>query len=82
MGAILGLPDVDPADAAIGRRLKRWRDRRGVGIEALAARLHLTAGALRRAEAGRAHLDSVQIAAATSALHLPLWALSSDTPAY
>ena len=36
----------------------------------------------RLAEAGRAHLTTAQIGAATSALHLPLWALVSDTRAY
>ena len=42
----------------------------------------LNAEDVRRAEAGRGHLDSVQIAAATACLHLPVWALVSDRRAY
>ena len=35
-----------------------------------------------RAEAGRGHLTSSQLGAATHALRLPLWALVSDVRAY
>lgn len=48
----------------------------------LAAALDLTPEALRRIEAGREHLDSAGIDAATRALRLPVWALVSDTPGY
>jgi len=48
----------------------------------LAAALNLTPEALRRVEAGRQHLDSAGIEAATRALRLPVWALVSDAPAY
>ena len=82
MGSVLGFPAVDPTDAAIGKRLKRWRVERHVEIEALATAMHLDPGVLRRVEAGREHLTSSQIGAATTALHLPLWALVSDVPAY
>ena len=82
MGSVLGFPGVDPLDAAVGARLKRWRETRGMAIEEVAAALHITEEEARRAEAGRAHLTTVQIGAATSALHLPLWALVSDTRAY
>ena len=69
MGSVLGFPGIDPGDAAVGARLKRWREQRGVDVDAVA-------------EAGRAHLTSLQIAAATNRLRLPMWALVSDTPAY
>lgn len=82
MGEVLGFPGVDPADAAIGARLRRWREQRGLSVEELARLLDLSPEEERRAEAGRSHLDSVQIGAATRALHLPLWALLSDRPAY
>ena len=82
MGSVLGFPGVDPADAAIGARLKRWRDQRGVMSEMLARDLGVTPEALRRMEAGREHLSMLQVDAATRALHLPVWALVSDTRAY
>lgn len=82
MGSVLGFPGVDPLDAAVGARLKRWREDRGLSIEDVAALIHIPVEDARRAEAGRAHLTSAQIGAATSALHLPLWALVSDTRAY
>lgn len=82
MGSVHGFPGVDPVDAAVGARLRRWRDERGVEAETLAAALKLSPEALRRAEAGRAHLDSLQLAMATRHLRLPVWALVSDTPGY
>lgn len=82
MGSILGFPGADPADAAVGARLRRWRDRRGVDLEAMAEALGLAPEEMRRIEAGRAHLDSVQLAVATRHLRLPVWALVSDTRAY
>ncbi|MFZ4166569.1 helix-turn-helix domain-containing protein [Brevundimonas sp. NPDC058933] len=82
MGSVLGFPGIDPTDALIGARIRRWRDQRGVTPADLAAALHLTPEALRRVEAGREHLDSAGIDAATRALHLPVWALVSDTRGY
>ena len=82
MGSVLGFPGVDPDDAAVGHRLKSWRERRGVSIEDLATALELSPELTRRAEAGRAHLDSCQLNAATMRLSLPVWALVSDRPAY
>ncbi len=82
MGSVLGFPGIDPADAVIGARLKRWREDRGVDIETIAAALKITPEQERRAEAGRAHLTSLQLAAATHRLRLPMWALVSDSPAY
>ncbi|MBO9500218.1 helix-turn-helix domain-containing protein [Brevundimonas sp. A19_0] len=82
MGSVLPFPGTDPADAAIGRRLKHWRGQRGVDVDSLAGALKLTPEALRRLEAGHARMDSMLIAAATRHLHLPVWALVSDTRAY
>jgi len=82
MGSVLGFPGIDTQDAAIGARLKRWREQRGFSVEELAARIDMTPEGERLAEAGRAHLTSLHIEAATRALHLPLWALQSDRPAY
>jgi transcriptional regulator with XRE-family HTH domain len=82
MGSVLGFPGIDPADAAIGARLKRWREERGMDIETVAAALKITPEEERRAEAGRAHLTALQLAAATHQLRLPVWALVSDTRAY
>lgn len=52
------------------------------GIDPMDAALDLTPEALRRVEAGREHLDSASLDAATRALRLPVWALVSDTPGY
>lgn len=82
MGEVLGFPSSDPIDAMIGARLHRWRTERHVDLETLARAVALSPEEVRRIEAGRQHLTSVQLAAATSCLHLPLWALVSDTPAY
>lgn len=82
MGSVLGFPGVDPSDAAVGARLRRWREERGLSLEDLAAAANASTEDLRRAEAGRGHLDSAAIGAVTAALRLPLWALVSDTRAY
>lgn len=82
MGTVLGFPGVDPSDAAVGARLKRWREQRGWSVEDMARLLDMTPEEERRAEAGRAHLDSLKIGAATTALRLPIWALVSDTRAW
>ena len=82
MGSVLGFPGIDPLDAAIGARLKHWREQRGIDVDAVAEALRITPEHERRAEAGRAHLTTLQIAAATNHLRLPMWALVSDRPAY
>ena len=82
MGQLLGFPGVDPADAAVGARLRRWRETRGMTVEELAPLMDLSPEDERRAEAGRVHLDSLRIGAATQALRLPIWALVSDSRAY
>lgn len=82
MGSVLPFPASNPGDAAVGARLKRWREARGMSVEDLAGRLGLSPEGARLAEAGRVHLDSLQIGAAIRALHLPIWALQSDSRAY
>ena len=82
MGSVLGFPGINPHDAAIGARLRRWREQRGVDVDDVALALRITPEDERRAEAGRAHLTTLQIAAATNRLRLPVWALVSDNPAY
>jgi len=82
MGVVLEFPEAEPRFQSAGRRLKRWREERGFEVETLAAAIHASPDVIRRVEAGRSRLDSDQLAAATQALHLPLWALVSDTPAY
>jgi len=82
MGSVLGFPGVDPADAAVGARLRRWREMRGMALDELAAAIQTSPEDIRRAEVGRARLTTAQIGAATSVLHLPLWALVSDERAY
>lgn len=82
MGSVHGFPAVDAADAALGARLRHWREKRGLSVEDLARLMDLTPQEQRRIEAGRAHLDSLRVGTAISALHLPLWALTSDTRAY
>lgn len=77
MGSVLGFPGIDPIDAVIGARLRRWRDQRSVTSSDLAVVLNLTPEGLRRVEAGRKHLNTAQIDAATLALRLPGWALAT-----
>ena len=82
MGSVLAFPGTNPVDVAVGRRLKRWRGQRGCDVDALAGALKLTPEGVRLLESGRAHMNSTQMAVATRHLHLPVWALVSDTPAY
>jgi transcriptional regulator with XRE-family HTH domain len=82
MGSVLPFPGSDPADVAIGRRLKHWRDQRGCDVDALAGALKLTPEGVRLLESGRARMNATQIAVASRHLHLPVWALVSDTRAY
>ena len=82
MGEVLGFPSVDPTDVRIGARLRRWRTERQIDLNALAEAIAASPEDVRRIEAGRQHLTTGQLAAATACLHLPLWALVSDTPAY
>ena len=82
MGAVYRLPGANPADAAVGARLRHWRERRGLGLAAMAQVLGLSPEEMRRIEAGRARLDSATLGAATRVLGLPLWALQADRPTH
>ncbi|CAN5289491.1 hypothetical protein BH10PSE2_BH10PSE2_28390 [soil metagenome] len=82
MGDVLGFPSIDPDDVRVGARLHRWRTERAVDLDVLADAMDSTPEHVRLIEAGRRRLTSAQLAAATTCLHLPLWALVSDTPAY
>ncbi len=82
MGRLLEFRRPDPVDVAIGARLKHWREERGMDLHEVASALRMTAEDVRRAEAGRTHLDSCRIGEATRCLRLPVWALVSDTRAY
>ena len=50
MGSVLGFPGVDPLDAAVGARLKRWREARGMAVEDVAAALRMPVEQARRAQ--------------------------------
>lgn len=82
MGSLLEFRRADPIDVAIGARLKHWREARGIDRHTVASALCISDDEVRRAEAGHAHLDSLQIGKATRCLRLPVWALVSDTRAY
>jgi transcriptional regulator with XRE-family HTH domain len=69
---ILEFPKADPADRAVGGRVKALREARGVSRERLAARMGLDPELLGRAEMGRAHLSSSQLYAVTLELHVPM----------
>ena len=69
---VLAFPTVDPEAAALGARLRRLREARGLERESLAARLDLSDDDLGRAERGRLRLTAGQLYAATLALHLPM----------
>ena len=82
MGSVLGFPGVDPSDAAVGARLRRWREQRGMSVDDLAPLLHLSAEETRRAQLRGRQVAATGLGAATHALRLPLWALASDVRAY
>ena len=42
MGSVLDFPAIDPHDAVVGARIRRWRDQRGVPFDDLAATLDLS----------------------------------------
>ena len=81
-GVVLRFPGFEPENAALGARLKRWREQRRVSIEDLARMAKMDAGKLRLIEAGRMRMESADISAVTRALRLPLWALGADRPAH
>jgi transcriptional regulator with XRE-family HTH domain len=80
--SVHGFPASDPDQVALGVRLKRWRTERATAVDDLAEAIGMTAADLRLVEAGRARMTSAQVSAATQALGLPIWALTSDTAAH
>ena len=79
-GLVLRFPGIEPENAALGARLKRWREQRRVSIDELAKMARMDVGKLRLIEAGRARMAAADISAVTRALRLPLWALGADRP--
>ena len=75
---IIVLPSVDQDDLAIGERIRKWRENRGIGTQELAAALDLSREEMTRAEHGRAHLSSTQLYAATLYLRIPMRLLFED----
>ncbi len=75
---IVGFPESNPLDAAVGARVRHWREQRGLTVDELAQKLNVSREHLNRAEHGRAHLDSAQLHRATLALGLPVWTLVGE----
>jgi transcriptional regulator with XRE-family HTH domain len=67
---IISLPPVNADLEVLGRRLRAIREARGLGLERLAGEARLGHAELSMAEHGRLRLDSAQIHALTSALHI------------
>lgn len=67
---IISLPPVNADLEVLGRRLRAIREARGLGLERLAAEARLSHAELSMAEHGRLRLDSVQLHAVTTALHI------------
>lgn len=82
MGSVHQFPGINPADMAVGARIRRWRDKRGMDQDELARALNVSCADIRLIEAGRRHLDMAEIDAATRALRLPIWALVADYATY
>ena len=75
---IVQFPGADAQDAAVGGRVRRIREARGLSQDRLALDMGLSREALARAEFGRAHLTSCQLYAASMALHVSLRLLAED----
>ena len=67
---IISLPPVNADFEAVGRRIKAIREARGLLLERLADEVRLSHAELSMAEHGRLGLNSVQLHALTSALHV------------
>ncbi len=76
---IIAFPPVDQTWAAIGERVRRLREARGLSQEQLAREMRLDRRTLACAERGRARLTSGQLYAATLALHVPMRMLFEPT---
>ena len=69
---IIPFPTVSSSQIDLGRRVRAIRVARGFSLERLALEAHLTPRDMRLAEEGRLRLDTEQLHALTSALHVPL----------
>lgn len=67
---IISLPPVNADLEVFGRRLKAIREARGLGLERLADEARLGHAELSMAEHGRLRLNSIQLHALTTALHV------------
>jgi len=76
---IITFPSADPADQAIGARLRKWRENRKVSTDDLAAALGVSVRDISYAERGRRHLNSTQLYAATFFLRIPMRLLFEDS---
>ena len=68
---ILTLPPIDPLDAALGERVRRVREARGLSQKELAEAMGLSRERLALAERGRQRLDSSALHRATLKLRVP-----------
>jgi transcriptional regulator with XRE-family HTH domain len=75
---IVTLPEVDLAQVALGRRLRRVREARGFCRRRLAEAAELSPVRLGLAEQGRVRLTSAELHAVIGALHISLGLLYSD----
>jgi transcriptional regulator with XRE-family HTH domain len=75
---IIPLPPIDEEQAALGRRLRRVREARGLSAGALAGLCAVAPARLALAEHGRTRLTSVELHALTTALRISLRLLGSD----
>lgn len=69
---VFALPPVDPAQLAVGRRLRLIREARGLTMEQLARQMRVPREILALAERGRARLTSSELYGATLALRIPM----------
>lgn len=67
---IISLPPVNADLEVLGRRLRAIREARGLRLERLADEARLGHAELSMAEHGRLRLDSIQLHALTTALHI------------
>lgn len=76
---IVTLPPVDPESRAVGERLRRIREARGLEQAEIAGRMGVRREVLARAERGRERLTSGQLYAASLALRIPMRLLFEES---
>lgn len=75
---IIPFPAPDPAQAALGRQLRRVREARGFSLDRLSHATGLSETRLSLAEQGRSRLTAVELHAIIAALHIPLGLLDQS----